>query len=272
MSETETKVYDKNWQPNRNQNTPSISDLDALIAKDKEDNDRANEDRSDPVQEPIETSKQTDEVDKSIDDEKPEEKRDDSEDLKAKLARYNHDRRAAERQARAYQEEIARLRGERPPLPENEEQERIINERAQQLAKQVSFNKECEVAVNAGRKQFSDFSQVLENFKEINGISNQMIEAAIESGSPHEIIYHLAKDIDEAERIKNLSPHQMGIAIERVANKIKIDKQNIKQQSKAPPPIKPIVGNNKAELDPEKMSIHEYMKSEDRKDREWRRR
>ncbi len=274
MSEPEVKkVYDGDFRANKQQNTPNITDLEAQLQKDSDDHEAAKaaarlepDPDPTPIREPEEEHPSSDPPE---DDQPKPEPKDDPEELKAKLARYNASRRLAEREAKRYQEENARLRGALPALTPSDEQERLINERATVIAAQAAFNREAQKVLEAGKKEFPDFELSIANFKEINGITNEIIEAAMESGPAHQILHYLSNNLDEAERLKTLPSYKMGAAIERIAATLHKPEVKVapKTQSKAPPPIKPIAGNNRAEVSLDKMPIGQFMREQDEHDR-----
>lgn len=268
MSETTEKVYDKGFTANKQQNSPNLTDLEVQLKKDSDAHEAAK-----LAQEPTTSEQETDTEDSessnvdAVSEDKPEIK-DDKEETKKQLARLNHDRRQAERQARQLAEENARLRGEGPAFTPDELTERAVQERATALAAQKAFDSEALKVLEAGRKQYTDFDASIKNFEEINGITNQMIEASMDAGNAHDIIHYLANNLDEAERIKTLPLHKMGAAIGKISAKVAAPPP--KPQSKAPPPIKPLAGTSRSEPTLEKMSMAEFIANQDKADRERR--
>ena len=97
-------------------------------------------------------------------------------------------------------------------------------------------------------------------------MSQALIEAVMESSSgavgPQKILFELGGNMDEAARIAELSPVRMAAAVAKFAAGIR---EETRQVTKAPPPIKTLVSAAAAtEKDPEKMDPKEW--------REWRER
>lgn len=243
---------------NADQGTPSGSDLDAQLAADELAR-KAPEPSPEPVEEPeiIEPeAEKPDPIDEQTDFEK-------------RIARLAFQEREARKIARQLTEENARLRGQAPPLEKDDEIVRQVEQRASELAAMKVYNDKANAIYEAGVKEFPDFQSKIDGFKTAGmPLSTELIEAAIEVGDAHRLIHYLGKNLDEAERIMNLKPHQMGAALGKLA--IKASAPIVKQQSKTPSPIKPIGGATKAELSDTDMPIDEYMRKED--ERVWNRR
>lgn len=244
MSETTEAVA------NQHQNTPSIDDLEAQILADEAARHVPDEPPA-KVEEPVEPEPEAEEP-----------KHEDTETEK-RIARLAFEAREQRKIAKAATEELARLRGQAPPLPQDQELDARVEARAREIATQQAHNATANAIYQAGVKEFgNDFDKKLALFGEAGiALSPQMIEAAAEAGDAHKIIHYLGRNIDEAERIANLPPHLMGAALAKIAAK----PIAVKQQSKAPAPIKPIAGKAKAELSDEEMEIGEYMRREDEK-------
>ena len=82
-------------------------------------------------------------------------------------------------------------------------------------------------------------------------------EARKESGNPHEVLYHLAKNPDEAARIAMLPTARQAVAVAKVAQGLGAPRR----VSSAPPPITPKVngqGTAPASLDDPNLSMEEW--------------
>lgn len=177
-------------------------------------------------------------------------------------------RREAERALEAQNKEVELLRATlaRETDPEVRKQigaeltEAQIEEKARQLAAQqaevTAFNNACNAVYEQGVSTHADFKEVLGNYTSLGGLSQEFLSAALETEAPHEVIYALGKDLDEAARIMELPPLKKAVAMERLAAKLK----KPAPVSKAPAPIKPVGGNKGGSTpDPEKMSTKEWM-------------
>lgn len=133
-----------------------------------------------------------------------------------------------------------------------------IHRQAQELAKQQQWKDTTDKIWNEGLNKFGDWAPQLNNMAQIlGGIPTSLTEAAIESGNPHEVLYHLAKNPDEAARIAMLPPTRQAVAIAKVATGLNAPKR----VSSAPPPITPKVsgmGTAVPTLDDPNISMEEW--------------
>lgn len=241
------------------QNTPTASDLDAAIAADEAarlvgDNTDHQPDDAEPAapggggKEPPPEETET--------SEEPE--RDDGE-FEKRISRLAFEKRQAEKRARELQQRLDRTEGKAPPLDKDEEVARLVEQRAAELADLHAYNAKANEVYKAGCETYPDFDQRLANFRDLGGISREVVEAADEAGDAHKIIHWLSRNLDEAERIMKMSPHRMGAALAKINAKVNAPKP----QTKAPAPIKPIQGQAKSEPSMDDMPIDEWMRRED---------
>ncbi len=124
---------------------------------------------------------------------------------------------------------------------------RVEAERAQSQA--ADFNAECNRVFEAGKKDYPDFAEVLptlwgamDAIRSNGSLSPEavsLIEAAIETGKPQQVLHHLGKNPDEAVRITGLpSEAKRAAAVVRLAASL----DQPKQVSKTPPPLAPVGG------------------------------
>lgn len=185
--------------------------------------------------------------------------------------------RQAERRAKELEAQLAAASGQR-----QETRDETIQREAQQMARQIAAH---EVAVQQQRRireaadrDYKDFGQVLsgyaDTFPDWGGVPQTLIDAATEAaeGSEHRVLYHLGKNLDEAERIMALPPARMGAAIAKLAAKLTAPTPP-KQVSQAPRPVQEVTtAAVPAPKDPAKMSIGEWIEYEDRRQAERRQR
>jgi hypothetical protein len=229
---------------NENQGTQSADQLEAQIAADEAARNApevaaAPESPAEPEPEPQESEPEETEFEKRI-------------------SRLAYEKRQAEKQNRELQAKLDRMDGKAPPLPQDEQVQQEVERRAAELAAAKAFNDRANSIYMDGVNSYPDFEQKLGALREMGGMTMQLVEAVDEVGDPHKLLYWLAKNIDEAERISKLPPHKMGAALAKVANKMNVPPP----QSKAPAPITPISGNSKVE-NWETMPLDEYMRRED---------
>lgn len=133
-----------------------------------------------------------------------------------------------------------------------------IHRQAQELAKAQSWKDTTDKIWNEGLSKYADWGPQLNNMATIlGGIPTSLTEAAIESGNPHEVLYHLAKNPDEAARIALLPVARQAVAVAKVAQGLSAPRR----VSSAPPPISPKVngiGSAPATLDDPNLSMEEW--------------
>lgn len=128
-----------------------------------------------------------------------------------------------------------------PKAPEPGLAEAEIDRRATLKAKQTRdaevFEANASKLFENGRKEFADFESVLGNFSHLGPVDNDTITAAFETGQAHRVLYALAQDLDEAQRVLALPPMKRAVELERIAQRMAKVPTAV---SKAPPPINPL--------------------------------
>jgi hypothetical protein len=93
------------------------------------------------------------------------------------------------------------------------------------------FNEACNKSVEEGRKTHDDFDRVvLQDLTRLSPIYDPraggpiipqpLVEAALETGEAHEVLYALGKDPQNAERIMRLKPIQQAVEIAKFHDKL----------------------------------------------------
>jgi hypothetical protein len=135
-----------------------------------------------------------------------------------------------------------------------------IYRQAQELAKQNEWKSTTDKIWNEGLAKYGDWAPQLNNMAQIlGGIPTSLTEAAIETGNPHEVLYHLAKNPDEAARIALLPTARQAVAVAKLAQNVGAPKR----VTSAPPPISPKVqgiGSAPATLDDPNISMEEWVR------------
>jgi hypothetical protein len=135
-----------------------------------------------------------------------------------------------------------------------------IHRRAQELAQQQQWKDTTDRIWNEGLQKYGDWAPQLNQMAQIlGGIPPSLTEAAIESGNPHDVLYHLAKNPDKAAEIAMLPPTRQAVAVAKIAGGLSAPKR----VSSAPPPITPKVsgmGSAPATLDDPDISMEEWIK------------
>lgn len=165
--------------------------------------------------------------------------------------------RGTERELEAAQARIRELEA-RSQQPEGEQQaqqqpgtvpadmvDRLAETRAAQIAAQRQFDNDCNLTFMKGKAAYPDFEEALATFSSLGGLQREVVEDALATDNPQDVLYALGKDPDEAMRVLRLSPKQ------RVAEftKMLLKTPAKPAVSKAAAPIRPVGGSAKKEFD-----------------------
>jgi len=178
--------------------------------------------------------------------------------------------------------------GERAPTAQ--ELQALVAEEASRQ----NFNERCNSAAAEGRKAHTDFDKVvLGDLTSISPVVGQngrpvlpqtLLEAALETGQAHEVLYALGQNVDEASRIMALRPVAQAVELAKFASKLSAEaepeldnegKPVLPNVSRAPAPIKPKVksGATKPAWKPEdtdNFSTEEWIRNREKQVREQR--
>jgi hypothetical protein len=104
-----------------------------------------------------------------------------------------------------------------------------IDRLSNQKAAEMRFNERCNESVFAGRKVFGDVDAKITALKSVapgldaNGqpmLPRGFVEAALETGKAEYVLYALANDLGEADRIMTLAPMRQAVELARLADKV----------------------------------------------------
>ena len=134
---------------------------------------------------------------------------------------------------------------------QQEEEAKKQAEKANEVKKeQQTFDEKRKATIETGKGKYKDFDEVVQS---IPGqiLTFQMATVIVDSDNGSDVIYHLGKNIQEAERISKLNPWAMAREIGKIEERLKLTE---KKTTKAPPPINPNPGKSEVipEIDPEK--------------------
>lgn len=118
--------------------------------------------------------------------------------------------------------------------------------------------------IEKGKEKYDNFNDLVMDGDLI--ISPEVTQILLDSDVPEDILYHLASNPDESERISKLDPVRIAkelgkieVRLEKKEEKeIPIKPKKEKKQSKAPKPIESIRTDGVTEQDPNTMSPKEY--------------
>jgi hypothetical protein len=118
-----------------------------------------------------------------------------------------------------------------------------------QEAEKQNFDKQCNAAVVAGRKEHADFDKVvLGDLMSVSPVVDQqngrpvlpvpLLEAAIETGNAHEVLYALGQDVNEASKIMALRPVAQAVELAKFAAKLVAARTQAEPDTEPEPDVK----------------------------------
>lgn len=191
-------------------------------------------------------------------------------------ARREAEREAAELRAKLAQHEQPAPRQEQqqdnqPITLDHKALDALATERARQMAEamtaQQSFDNACNTVFETGIKAHGDaFKQALQTCGQFGILDDRIVSDALATDAPHEVLFKLGQDPEEALRIAKLPQAKRIAAMVKLAD-AKPAKPPV---SRASPPVQPIGGNAAArDFDPmdDKISDEEWHRREDERER-----
>lgn len=103
--------------------------------------------------------------------------------------------------------------GSKPSLTEAEIEERVNAKTAEN-----TFAMSCNAIYLEGKKEFNDFEESVQTFKALGGLPRSIVEASMEIGGAHKILYNLSRNPEEAYRIINLPIARQAAALAKLAS------------------------------------------------------
>lgn len=122
--------------------------------------------------------------------------------------------------------------------------------------------------LEAGERKYEDFEDVVKADK--TQYSQAAYLAILESDISADLVYHLAKNPEEAKRIEGLPAYAQAKEIGKLEDKLSA-KKPIKA-SNAPEPVKPLGSGSSPSADLSKMSMDDYMAQRSKQNPVWARR
>lgn len=125
-----------------------------------------------------------------------------------------------------------------------------------------------DAVVENGKEKYDDFSELTTSDSLI--LSAEVVQIALDTEDPEEILYYLASNPDTSETISALDPIRIAKEIGKieamldsevklkVESKPELKTKPLKKQSNAPAPIKSVRTDGLTEKDPNKMNPKEY--------------
>jgi hypothetical protein len=145
-----------------------------------------------------------------------------------------------------------------------------VNAEAARIAEQTSFNRSVDAAVIAGRAAHPDYDEAIAGLKSMTGpiVPQELIVAALQTGEASEVIYHLGKNSDVADRILSLPPIPQAVAVAQLASELKATRGDAPVASRAPKPIpQRVTGRGVTDDNLETMSMADFIKKRNETER-----
>lgn len=152
--------------------------------------------------------------------------------------------------------------------PSKEEIDRQVQVRAAELTRVNEFNKTCNNIAEVGKKEFKDWDEALKNLGLVGAVganaNPEFLETAVELKSPHAVLHYLGTNLEEAERLVNLSPKKMALEMARLEAALSAPAPApiAPPVSKAPAPVIPVGGKATApatNIDDPDLSTDDFM-------------
>lgn len=146
-----------------------------------------------------------------------------------------------------------------------------IRQQQQQAAQRSTTEQRLQTfqaQISKVREEVADFDEVMEASGDVP-LSQAMRDAILESDVGALLTYHLAKNPAEAKRISTLSPVSQVRALGAI--EASLTRKPEPQVSKAPSPIAPISGGKGGQVNPDKMSMEDYIAFRQKRGAKWAR-
>lgn len=171
-------------------------------------------------------------------------------------------------EARAVKEWLAALqRGEEIPnqggenVPNGYVPQSEVLSMAAELSRRKSFDEHSNAVYNAGVAEYEDFQDAVDNLRLVGVISQNRTDfqqLALDTDNPQDVLYFLGNNPSEAKKIdaflRQGNAPKAAAELTKISMKVASDKmpaatKQMSKVSKAPAPIKPIVGHASQEVD-----------------------
>jgi hypothetical protein len=146
--------------------------------------------------------------------------------------------------------------------------ETLVNQRVEL----IQYNSECNRIAEDGKKEFTDFNDAIGNLVNVGLIELvdpmernpkplPFLQMTANLENPHKVLHYLGSNPDEAAKLRALDKVQLARELTKL--EFKLNQPKSVSISNAPPPIKPINGVAKGEIDilnpPKDMSMEEWV-------------
>ena len=150
----------------------------------------------------------------------------------------------------------------KPAIQPAQDIDTLVNERVALM----KFNADCDNIAAQGKKEFADFDDAIGILNQVGLIDapdkpQTFLQVATTLENPHKVMHYLGSNPDEASRFRNMEPVKLAQELTRL--EFKLNQPKSVAVSNAPPPIKPINGVAKGEVDvlnpPKDMPMDEWV-------------
>jgi hypothetical protein len=156
---------------------------------------------------------------------------------------------AAKEEAAKFQAQLAQFQQQQPEAtPQFQSQDEMMKyaERiaAEKLAQQTFVQKMGQIEASAKEQFGEEYDKAISNLSLAGVQSNDFLQALAEIPNPEKVLVYLGRsdNVNEAIRVANLSPMQLGIEMTKLSQKAA--KELSKQRSSAPAPISDVGGGS----------------------------
>lgn len=131
------------------------------------------------------------------------------------------------------------------PAPNQQDFNAAVAAEAVRVAAAKAFDEQCNASFDAGSTAHPDFKDAIDTLNAAGAMSQELIEAALETGVGHEVLYKLGKDPDQAVRLSKLSPVKLAMEVTKIAGEVQ-KPAPARPVSSAPAPIPAVGGTARA--------------------------
>lgn len=137
----------------------------------------------------------------------------------------------------------------------------LVRTEAQKLVAQQQYIESSNKTLEKGHAEFPDFESKLSQLGQLGDFSHETLaNIVVGSDVAHKVLYHLANNLDVAADILSLPPVQQARAIGKLEATLSTAREETKETSNAPAPIKPLSGRSPPPSGPsEKDSVEDWI-------------
>lgn len=151
--------------------------------------------------------------------------------------------------------------------PNVQDIDRLVTERAEQLAKQKEIAGKVTKVEQALRANLKDgFDDFFTDLQSSGDSAKALVETVLDLDDSEQVMTHLAHNRDELYQVLNLSPRQQAIQLAKLSVKLEAEKKATKVSS-APKPVTPIGARSANDGLSDNLPIDEWMRRRNEQER-----